>query len=222
MTGKGPESPSGNVWSDEFPNLSGTDISSQVEDYLRDNQGAADPAALYILEGGANDLPLLTNPSQTVINLVWTFLKLQQSGARHVVIVLLPDVGTMYPIIAGEQNALLAPGTAANYSSTCIAINLALRAAMSALTAPGVTVTFADFARFCDGVAADPSAYGMKEVRLPYSRATGGQDPATFLFWDDYHPTTRAHELFADRALDGLLATYPGLPIAVPMLGIGR
>ena len=34
---------------------------------------------------------------------------------------------------------------------------------------------------------------------------------AQWLFWDDLHPTTRAHELFAANALKTLRAAFPAV-----------
>jgi phospholipase/lecithinase/hemolysin len=57
-------------------------------------------------------------------------------------------------------------------------------------------------------VTQNPAAYGFVEVQLPYLLAGGGADPATWLFWDDLHPTTRGHEVLAERAISELLQTY--------------
>ena len=69
LTKPAPGFPTGNVWSDTYAGLQGTDVASQVLDYLGDCQGRADPAALFILEGGANDFPRVANPAVIVGNL---------------------------------------------------------------------------------------------------------------------------------------------------------
>src|SRR4051812_28226716 len=57
MTKPAPGFPTGNVWSDTYTGLEGTDVASQVSEFAADVRGHADPCALYVLEGGSNDFP---------------------------------------------------------------------------------------------------------------------------------------------------------------------
>jgi outer membrane lipase/esterase len=196
------------VWSDTFSGLEGTDVASQVLDYLTDSGGTADPNALHILEGGANDFPRVANPAVIVQNLVTSFLTLQQHGARHVVIVLLPDLGKTPRLIIAEQMGQVPPGTAATVSAACAQLNQALKTNVNALTASAVTVTYADMYQFVDVVAAHPKLFGFVNVQMPYLLYGNGTDPNTWLFWDDVHPTTRGHQLFADDVALSLVLSY--------------
>jgi outer membrane lipase/esterase len=200
--------PTGNVWSDVFPGLEGTDVLSQVGDYLTDANGAADPAALYVLEGGANDFPRVADPRVIVFNLVQCLLALEQSGAKHIMFVNLPDIGKTPRVILGEQMGLLPAGTAAFVSGACNQLNQALAGAAAAVSPADVTLTIADIYGFMGAVTQNPAAYGFVEVQLPYLLAGANADPATWLFWDDLHPTTRGHEVLAERAISELLETY--------------
>lgn len=214
MLAPAPGYPTGNVWSVSeqgspvIPGLNGTDVSSQVMDYLADHGGVADPAALFVLEGGANDFPRIANPAEIVMNLVRLMAVLQGQGAKHILLMNLPDIGKTPRVILAEQYGFLPPGTAATLSAACAQLNAGLAAAANAYKAPDVTLSFADTFGFMNSVAANPSAFGFVNVQLPYLMAGNGANPATWLFWDDLHPTTRGHEVFADQVAVNLLSAY--------------
>ncbi len=208
MTRPAPGFPTGNVWSDTFPGLEGTDVHSQVLDYLIDSGGAADPDALHILEGGSNDFPRVADPAVIVSNLVQSFLALQQSGAKHIIVTNLPDLGKVPRVILGEQGGLLPPGTGLLVSAATAQLNQALATAIAAVTAGDVSVTFADLHGFLNAVATRPADYGFTQVQLPYLVFGAGSNPATWLFWDDLHPTTRGHQVFAEHVITALVGTY--------------
>ncbi|MEO7413575.1 MAG: SGNH/GDSL hydrolase family protein [Opitutaceae bacterium] len=210
LTKPAPGFPTGNVWSDTFPGLDGTDVFSQVLAHLSEN-GSADPAALYILEGGANDFPRVQNPAAIVNNLLEMLVGLQARGARHIVLVNLPDIGKTPRVILGERFGFLAPGTAAFVSGACAQLNQALEALLPAYTYPGVKITIADTFGFINRAAAQPALFGLVDVQAPFLLTGNGGDPSQWLFWDDLHPTTRGHEIFAETVAESLLLTYsPG------------
>ena len=200
--------PTGNVWSETFPGLEGTDVASQVLDYLRDAGGAADPAALYIVEGGSNDFPRVQDPSVIIAHLLESMVTLESRGAKHIVVVNLPDIGKTPRVILGERLGLLPPGTAAYVSSVCALLNQALSAALPNYTFPGVTVTVADTYGFINRVAANPATFGLVDVQQPFLLFGSGGNPAQWLFWDDLHPTTRGHAIFAGDVRQSLVRSY--------------
>lgn len=200
--------PTGNVWSDTFTGLEGTDVTSQVQHYLTAVGGVADPDALYILEGGSNDFPRVANPAVIVQNLALCFAALEQHGAKHVLVVTLPDLGKTARMYLAESTGAVPPGTAAYVSAVCAQLNQALVGTIGTITADDVSVTYADMYAFLDAIVAQPANFGFTNVQLPYLLSGSGADPATWLFWDDVHPTTRAYQLFADTAINALVATY--------------
>jgi outer membrane lipase/esterase len=214
MLAPAPGYPTGNVWSvseqgsQVIPRLNGTDVSGQVLDYLADHGGVADPAALFVLEGGANDFPRIANPATIIADLVRLSVTLQTQGAKHILLMNLPDIGKTPRVILAEQYGFLPAGTAATLSAACAALNEALAQAANAYKAPDVTISFADTYGFMNAVAADPAAYGFNNVQLPYLLAGNGTNPAAWLFWDDLHPTTRGHEVFANQVAASLIAAY--------------
>jgi len=214
MLAPAPGFPTGNAWSVsdqgsmEIPGLGGTDVTSQVMDYLADHGGLADSSALFVLEGGANDFSRITNPAEIVMQLVRLMALLQNRGAKHLLLMNLPDIGKTPRVLLAEQYGFLPAGTAATLTAACAQLNAGLAEAANAYKAPGVTLSFADTYGFMNAVASHPSVYGFVNVQLPYLLAGNGADPATWLFWDDLHPTTRGHQVFADKVAASLLGAY--------------
>lgn len=214
MTAPAPGYPTGNVWSVSengsivIPGLNGTDVRSQVLDYIGDNQGQADPLALHILQGGANDIPRVADPAALVVNLIQSFIALQNAGARHIMVANLPDIGKTPRVLLAEQYGFLPAGTAAYLSAVCRQLNQALANGLAATTLPGVTVSITDMHAFLNALVANPADYGLVNTNLPYLMAGGGADSATWLFWDDLHPTTRGHAVLAEYAITSLVGAY--------------
>lgn len=219
LTAAAPGYPTGNVWSVQespgaptFAGLEGTDVASQIGDYLEAGGGQADSAALFILAGGANDFPRVANPAVIVANLVQSYVRLQLAGARHIVVMNLPDIGKTPRVILAEKFGLLPPGyTAKTFSDACALLNQALAAELQLWTLTGVTLTVADTYGFMNRVSANPASFGFVTVDLPYLLAGNGTDASKWLFWDDLHPTTRGHEVFAEHVVESLVRRYsPG------------
>lgn len=208
LTKPAPGFPTGNVWSDTYPGLEGTDLASQVADYLLDANGVADPQALYVISGGSNDFPRVADPAVIVTNLIELMVTLQSKGAGHILLVNLPDLGKTPRVILGERAGQLPAGTAAMVSAACAQLNEALATAVPLYTAPGVKVTIGDAYAFLARTTSHPRRYGLRNVDEPYLLNGSGTNPWRWLFWDDLHPTTRGHQIFADQVMDSLKSTY--------------
>ena len=208
MTKPAPGFPTGNVWSDTFPGLESTDVASQVLEYKHDCHNRADPCALYVLEGGANDFPRVQDPSVIVSNLIESLVALEKIGAKHILVLNLPDIGKTPRVILAERLAYIPPGSGALYSGACAALNQALASAIAQVTPSCITVTIADTYGFMDKVEANPAAYKIFEAQMPWLLFGAGTDPVEWFFWDDLHPTTRGYEIFSDQVLDELIHTY--------------
>lgn len=208
MTKPAPGFPTGNVWSDTYPGLEGTDVASQVNEFALDVRGRADPCALYVLEGGANDFPRVQDPSVIVSNLIGSLLALEKIGAKHILLLNLPDIGKTPRVILAERLGYIPPGSGAFYSGACAQLNQALVDAVAQVSAKHVTVTFADTYGFMNKVEADPASYQIVEAQMPWLLFGAGTDPVEWFFWDDLHPTTRGYEIFSDQVLASLVAVY--------------
>ncbi len=165
--------------------------------------GAADPDALYIIWAGANDFFVATGtPAQTIAsgvgNTVVAVQRLRSLGARHIMVVNLPDLG-LTPLG-------ISSGTGASLSYVCAVYNGYLNQALDQLAAFGIPTIRLDSFTFLQSLVANSPANGFTNVTNAYT-STGG-NPDDFLFWDVVHPTTEAHKLLADTAVQSLVDYY--------------
>ena len=208
-TGCGATTGATNIWDGgalgEPPGSLGlSGMRAQVQSYVA-QPGAVDPKALYVLWGGPNDFVSgLANPgsfnpvaaiASAVTNLADQAEELYGDGARHFLIPHMADLG-ITPRATSIGLEALASGLTMSFNDTLDLTLGGLRAGL-----PGATIHGLDtfrlsreaFAAFSGG---DPDA---AEVTLPcLSVPACVADPqiqATFLFWDDLHPTTQSHSI---------------------------
>jgi len=166
-------------------------LGKQVDDYLASN--TPDPAALYILWGGGNDLfddDSSDNVTTTASNVAGLVEQLARAGARNFLVPNVPPLGLvpLYKDDAATATALnLASG---EYRS---AFNTNLDAAITTLAGEGITITLyrLDIYGLYYRLATNPEDYGFTNI----SDSAQGEDvnPDEYLFWDDIHPTTAGH-----------------------------
>jgi phospholipase/lecithinase/hemolysin len=235
MTGPSAAVPTGNVWSDTFTGLDGTSLNGQFALYLANTGGKVDPNALYIIEGGANDLinplsMLLLNPPASsaefmqdvqeialpiVVNVATIAGTLKALGAQHIAVVNVPDFGKA-PRIVGYG-----PVASAVVSQVVGLVNESVDGQLDVIdSAGGNKIARIDAFGFIDSVVAAPAHYGFTNVTgrfmtldlasLTVTYATNNRWAAwQWLFWDDLHPTTYGHWLFSESALKTLHAAFP-------------
>jgi phospholipase/lecithinase/hemolysin len=165
--------------------------------------GGADPEALYIVWAGANDLfvalAVQGNPESTihdgVANTVHAVQLLRGAGAQHILVANIPDLGlTPFGLASGQSAAI---------THLCAAYNRALKSALLAVSDAGTATIRPDAFATLRTMVRHQARFDFTNVTQPYL-AVGG-DPAGFLFWDAVHPTTRAHEVLADDAMDRIV-----------------
>ena len=193
-----------------FPlNLFIDDIDDQVGDFL--NSRTVDPDALFVVFAGANDLlDGETNVSFPVGNLISDINDLIGDGAENILVANLPLLG-LTPRFNGD------PGQSASMSALTESFNAALFTALDTLEAstPGVDFFRLDVAQLINDAVANPGAFGFVNVTDPaapgldfdsfdYDPNLIVDEPDTYLFWDELHPTTAAHALLAEYALDAV------------------
>lgn len=235
MTGPSAAVPTGNVWSDTYTGLDGTSLNGQFTRYLTDTGGKVDPEALYIIEGGANDLIgplswLLMHPPATaaefmqdvqeiatpiVINVATIAGTLKAQGAQHLAVVNVPDFGKAPRLIG------YGPVASAIVSQVVGLVNDSVAAQLDGIDAAGGNkIARIDAYGFIDGVAAAPASFGFANVTGQFMTLDFGAGTVTYastsrhavaqwFFWDDLHPTTRGHRFFAENALEALRAAFP-------------
>jgi phospholipase/lecithinase/hemolysin len=151
----------GGAWATEPQSIPGGTIPSvpeQVGLYLSQHGGKADPNALYILEGGGNDILDTTTGSAETLGLhiaeglAYSELLLRQAGARHFVI---PDL----------FNVGLLPAAAGNVSLATTA-SAATDKALDELLAPeqlleGVHIIRMNVFSLLNAIETDPTHFGF-------------------------------------------------------------
>jgi phospholipase/lecithinase/hemolysin len=192
------------------------DVDEQVVTYVA--QRTADADTLYVLFAGANDLVNgQTDMSIPIGSIVTDIEDLIDHGARHFLVPNLPRLGTV-PRFNGDSLQAVAMNNASDD------FNAALATALDVLetSQPDTMFIRFDVAALFDNIQADPTSFGFSNVTDPAAPGLGVGDssydtsqivanPDTYLFWDDFHPTTVAHEVLAE-----LLAQAVLVAIATP------
>ena len=235
MTAPSATVPTGNVKSDLYPGLEGTSLSGQLSQYLAKTGGQVDPEALYIVEGGANDLirpmaALLMNPpataaefmqavnviaTPTVVNVATIVGTLKALGAQHIAVFNVPDLGKT-PYLIG-----FGPVASATISMVVDLVNESVAAQLDGMDAAGGSkIVRIDAFGFINAMGDTPETYGLVNVTDQFMTLDLATNSVTYasakrctaaqwLFWDDLHPTTRGHQLLAQNAWVTLRATFP-------------
>ncbi|MGE3539612.1 MAG: SGNH/GDSL hydrolase family protein [Candidatus Tectimicrobiota bacterium] len=180
-----------------------------------------DPATLFVVWGGANDLrdALRSKPDpmaearDAVQALGEVIRTLADEDAVYFLVPNVPDLSRTPEINSKGPQAV------AQARAVSMAFNQALEMTLATIeTERQVHIARLDtFTRVAE-VMAQPAAFGFTNVTeacLAGDYVQGGTacaTPATYLFWDQLHPTTAAHALLAQFAADVLppLVVTPG------------
>jgi len=179
---------------------------SQVDRYLADKD--IDSKGLYTVWTGANDLfavvkdvPNASNIiSAAVSDEVATVKKLHDNGANYIVVPNIPDVG-LTPNFVGTPLATFGTGLVNQYNE----------ALYSGVKNTGANVIPLDTFSLVQQVAANPTAYGFRNVTDKACKNTSSVECGradldkpgaenSYFFADGVHPTGRAHRMIADYA----------------------
>ena len=195
-------------------------VGTQLGGYLAGNGGHADPDALYMMWGGANDIftaagaPATAQQNTgiaagTMVGLVGA---LQNAGARTIVVFNLPDLG-LTPGNVGTANQAGASGLSFVYNSTFNSSLAGLHDGIVPINVFGLIneivgqpslYGFADVTHQACGTGSSSVACGPAGSPLPYHYAAGSNE--TYLFADSVHPTGAAHQILANVIIGTLSA----------------
>ena len=196
-------------------------IRSQVQTFLAaDFFGVeeVDPAALYVLWGGPNDLrdalqtgnDPFVEARTAVDDLAATIEDLADAGAVYFLVPNLPNLGRT------PESLALGPAEVTRATEVSEAFNDALAAMLDAVeTAHRLVIFRLNTFAHLEEIIANPATFGLTNVTdacLAGDPFTGGSfcaDPAVHFFWDSIHLTGAAHALlttFAAEVLPSLTA----------------
>lgn len=163
-----------------------------------------DKNALYVVFGGSNDFARIfeegVNPqvviTEAVANIVTMVSQLRAAGAKHIVVVDVPNLGL--------TPRARASGPAAQFAATTFSVqfNALLNLALDAMDKKIIRVSAF---QLLTTLASSPATFGFTNVEgMGAALFPFGGD--TYLFWDDLHPTTRAHAYIADAIFNAVEA----------------
>ncbi|WP_088894937.1 SGNH/GDSL hydrolase family protein [Leptolyngbya ohadii] len=161
-------------------------------------QGANSKALYFVWAGGDDFLSLPTDPasaiSQAVGNIKTAVATLANLGARNIVVVQNPNLGrTPLSLQAGQLDAL---------TTLTLRFNQQLESALTPLERnANLNIVLSNLFPIGEEIAQNPSAFGFSNVTAAYLQglvpANPAADPNQFFFWDQTHPTTQGHTIFA-------------------------
>jgi cholinesterase len=159
--------------------------------------------SLFVVWGGANDFELNESVTVAVADIDAIVSSLRASGATHILVPGLPDLG-LTPEFSAQ------PAAATLFSEQ-------FNAGLIATLPPGVT--YFDTFGLLNSIVANPSAYGITNVSGScLTTTTLCTDPSQYLFWDDIHPTTTADAILAEQ-FEAAVTTPE--PTSIVLLGTG-
>ena len=199
-----------------------TDLTAQYGQYVASVR-SPQPNALYTVWAGSNDVLTAANNAtltpaqqsaavqQAVANEASVINGLIASGARHIAVLNVPDLGdTPYEAQRG-------PAVAANASALAQQYNALLAAQLQNIMAStGADLALIDTYSLLDGVVANPGAYGFTNTTQPLwngnttdpnsgTLAATGPAQDGYLFFDPLHPAERAHALLGQNVAQQII-----------------
>lgn len=204
--------------------LAGTGLQSQVQSWLITG-GVADPDALFLVWSGANDIfihPSADTAGRAAHNVADALALMYGNGARRF---LVPNMANLSLTPAALA---LPPDTQASLEALALGFNAGLNGALDSLSAlPGIEITRFDTFALLTAMAGDPRAFGFTYASpgcLP-GTLVGGAPVCVredeYVFWDDVHPTTRAHRLLGEALADAVSPQAVPEPAALTLLAAG-
>jgi phospholipase/lecithinase/hemolysin len=179
------------------PRSGDTSLRAQANAYLRASHSRG--RTLYIVYGGGNDLlaavgqpQALSRVDAAVYSLRSIVADLARQGATDILVPNLPAIGITPAVRAQGSRAV----EAANNLSAHF--NGALDQALSGFAGPnGLRLYRLDVWQMAERVRADPAASGFANITTPCDQRRSCDG---YLFWDEVHPTTQAHQRLAEAA----------------------
>ncbi len=154
--------------------------------------------ALFTIWIGGNDfLGGSADYEQSADNVTTALNALADFGAKNILVLNLPDLGAIPRNNGDEQASLLATTITESYNS-------ALQENVEDFDEENsdIKVYYMDIFALFDDIRETPSKYGLNNVDAicpNFLIADDFDNDDGYLFWDDIHPTTEAHEKIAEE-----------------------
>ena len=172
------------------------------------------PANLYVFWAGANNLfqsfgsvssfvkfpEIAKNAADSVAADIAT---LASAGGKHFLWMNLPPLGHVPYVNDNSDIFVRALGPAAADGAALVFNDELARQVNGLQTKYGIDIAVVNTNSLFSAITANPSKYGFVDVRDAGWCGTDGvkactrDNPHTFLFWDELHPTTAAHQVLA-------------------------
>jgi phospholipase/lecithinase/hemolysin len=187
-------------------------IKEEVDHYMTDTGGTADPKALYMVWGGGNDYLTHDSPVQAAQNIGSYVNTLAAAGAMNFLVPNLPDLG-LTPSARNEGEVTQAHGYSVVFNT-----ELANQLGNLDTAFPAANIYRFDTYTLLNDIVQNPGNYGFTDVTTPCFTLLGltCDNPEGHLYWDDFHPTTNAHAI-----LGAAFTSAVPEPSAVVMFIIG-
>jgi phospholipase/lecithinase/hemolysin len=173
---------------------------------------AANPNALYVVWGGANDF--LTLPPQPLAAIQSVFASVENVAQS---VITLAGLGAKTIVVPNIPNLAITPFVAARNLTPQAAIfstlfNTLLQGTLGGLESQlGIDIVQVDVFSLSSAIAQRPTEFGFTNATTPLFQALASQpNPDTFVFADDFHPTTTVHRLISDGVKRSLSTPTPG------------
>lgn len=187
----------------------------------------ADANAVYILDGGGNDIAAAltsANPAAAVAAAVaatsQSIQSLYAAGARHIIVANVPDIGATPNV--RQIDAGMSAGGAVRTAATQLsqAYNVGLNTAAAALRSlAGIDLDILDLYGLGQQAQSNPAAYGFTNVvDACLTNGTVCASESTYFYWDSFHPTLATGLLVANAMLPFASIPAPG---SLALLGLG-
>ncbi|AJO77070.1 SGNH/GDSL hydrolase family protein [Pseudomonas sp. MRSN 12121] len=180
-----------------------TGVSGQIDDYLANAKGRADPRALYFIFISANDFfehadfghqePIDDLAASSIEHIQDAVSRLAGAGARHFLVVGSTDLSHAPAVVAGGQRE-----QALRYQQR-------LQRQLPTLLAPlsqqlAVRLTYFDHIAFSDRLRGQAAEHGLTQLDQPCQPTYPEVKPACaqpdgYFYWDEWHPTRKVHAL---------------------------
>lgn len=219
-----------------FPagSFDGTSVVAQVESHIAGSGGTVDGNALYFVWAGPNDyfsladqalagapedVPTLTSAyiANAIGHLQGSVETLYAAGARSFLIPNMPNLGvTPFALAAGQQLSDLATQTAALHNTYLSGVLGVLAGSLS-----GVQFFTSDTFALTTVANLDPASAGYGNTTDMCQFNPACSDPSSYLYWDDVHITTAAHEALAGQFARALAPVPEAQTWAMLLAGLG-